>query len=172
MSIKREAAYHEAGHAVAAYRSKFHNVIGTINLADYGAGEIFIFLSKSKLATYGKSNDQKLQYDKEVAVDLAVVLCAGLVAERIAERLGDGITANTACAEPDHSLQKAQLKMAGLSQNYDLHETTARCLLESEWSLVAELAAMLLKKTSVDAIEVIEFFESRSASGYHPGPIS
>ena len=81
MTIKREAAFHEAGHAVTAHRSRFHALVGPINLRQYGAGGIFVSLSKSKLQTAGKPTDASSQKDKEVAIDLAIILSAGLVAQ-------------------------------------------------------------------------------------------
>ena len=160
MAIKREAAFHEAGHAVAAHRSRFHNVVGPIDLAEYGAGVIYVSLSKQKLAASGKPIDPSVQKDREVASDLAVVLCAGLVAERIAEQREDGLKSNPTCAEPDHELLRQQLSMSGLSKKFDLHEQAAQKLLESEWQLVTALAELLLTRVSVDPVDVLAFIES------------
>jgi hypothetical protein len=164
MTITREAAFHEAGHAVAAYRSRFHDVIGPINLADYGQGEIYVSLSKKKLATSGKSIDESAQSDKEVAIDLAVILCSGLAAERLAEKNDAELMSNPACAERDHLLAAEQLSGAGLSEKFDLHEQAATRLLENEWSLVTALAEHLHKKVSVDPGDVIAFIESRAGA--------
>jgi hypothetical protein len=164
MTIKREAAFHEAGHAVAAYRSRFHNIVGTINLEEYGAGEIYVSLSKKKLVAGGKPTDQSAQKDKEVAADLAVVLCSGLVAERMAEKSETGLKANPKCAELDHELASQQLSGAGLSKKFDLHEAAAVRLLEMEWNLVTALADHLFGKVSVDPVEVLAFIESRASA--------
>jgi hypothetical protein len=159
MSVKREAAFHEAGHAVVAYRSRFHNIVGPINLAAYGSGEIFVSLSRTKLQTQGKTPTAAAARDKEVAVDLAVVLCAGLAAERLAECREPGIVASPECAVPDHELLRQQLAGAGLSQKFDRHEQAARQQLEAEWPLVLALANHLLEKTYVGAADVTAFIE-------------
>lgn len=118
MRIKREAAFHEAGHAVAAHRSSFHNIVGPIDLGAYGSGEIYVSLSKAKLQAKGKTVDASSSRDKEVAIDLAVILAAGLIAERLAEENGLGVTANPECATPDHELLRQQLAYAGLSKTH------------------------------------------------------
>ena len=141
MTIKREAAFHEAGHAVVAHRSKFHNIVGPINLEAYGSGETYISLSKRKLLANGKDAEPSAAKDKEVAADLAVILAAGLVAERLAESHEPGITANPECALPDHELMQQQLSGAGLSKKFDQHEGAAKQVLETEWKLVSSLAA-------------------------------
>ncbi len=140
MTIKREAALHEAGHAVAAYRSRFHNIVGTINLEEYGAGNINVSLSRKKLEAGGKPTDLSAQKDKEVAADLVVVLCSGLVAERMAEKSETGLNANPECAEPDYELASQHLSRVGLSKKFDLYEQAAGRLLEMEWNLVTALA--------------------------------
>jgi len=162
MTIKREAAFHEAGHAVAAYRSRFHSIVGTIKLAEYGAGQADVSLSKKKLVASGKPANQAAQMDKEVAADLAVVYCAGLVAERIAERMELGLKANPKCAEPDHVSALQQLSAAGLSQKLDLHERAAERLLEKDWNLVAALAENLLASGSADAADVLAFLNAQT----------
>jgi hypothetical protein len=161
MTIQREAAFHEAGHAIAAHRSKFHALVGPINLQQYGAGQIFVSLSKSKLLAAGKSVAAKSQTDKEVATDLAVVLCAGLVSERLAEERS-GLKANPNCAIPDHNLMKQHLINAGLSTHFDRHEASARQLLDATWALVTSLANLLYEKVLIAPIDVIEFIEQRA----------
>lgn len=161
MTIQREAAFHEAGHAIAAHRSKFHALVGPINLQQYGAGEVFVSLSKSKLQAAGKPVTVASQKDKEVVTDLAVVLCAGLVSERLAEERA-GLKANPNCAVPDHDLMKQQLVNAGLSARFDRHESSVRQMLESEWALVSSLADFLYQNVATDPTDVIEFIEQHT----------
>jgi hypothetical protein len=164
MTIKREAAFHEAGHAVVAHRSRFHNIVGPINLASYGAGAIDISLSKMKLAANGKPTGPASARDKEVASDLAVVLSAGLAAERIAEAREIGLKANPTCALPDHELLQHQLAMAGLPTNFDQYEKAAKQLLESEWTLMVDLAEFLFKQVSSDPFDVRQFIDAHPRS--------
>jgi hypothetical protein len=159
MTIKREAAFHEAGHAVAVYRSRFYKVAGPINLEQYGAGSIDVGLNKNKLKSNGKPADKSAILDKEVNTDLAVILCAGLVAERIAERRIDGIKANPKCAKPDHEFLRIKLKEAGLSQKIDGYEKDAERLLEQEWNLVMALTNYLLEMTYIYPDELHNFIK-------------
>lgn len=161
MSIKREAAFHESGHAVAAFRSRFHRIVGPISLAEYGAGEVFISLSNSKLRAAGLPIDSSSQKIREVVEDLAVVLCAGLVAEQLAAKHDSSLKANPSCATPDHDLLRQQLSQAGLSKHFDLHEEAAKKILNDEWELVESLAAYLYSKISADPTEVIAFLEQQ-----------
>lgn len=163
MTIKREAAFHEAGHAVAAHRSRFHNVVGQINLATYGAGEIYVSLSKQKLIAEGKPATPSAQLDKEVAKDLAVVLVAGLVAERLAQESDGDLKANPMCAEPDYHLMQQNLDAAGLSKKFNLHEEAAKIVLNSNWPLVDALAAYLFSEKTVASVSVHEFIEKWDA---------
>lgn len=158
MTIKREAAFHEAGHAIAAHRSKFHALVGPIDLKQYGAGEVFVSLSKKKLQAAGKPVTATSQKDKEVATDLAVVLCAGLVSEHIAEDKA-GLKANPNCAIPDYDLMKQHLVNAGLSARFDRHETSARQLLEAEWALLSCVADFLYSNVVSEPVDVIELIE-------------
>ncbi|OUJ14855.1 hypothetical protein HK27_13005 [Acetobacter orientalis] len=163
MTVKKEAAFHEAGHAVAAHLSKFHAILGGINLENYGAGEIFVSLSRRKLVANGKAADASSARDKEVVADLVVVLSAGVVAERIAEMKDSDLSANPQSAEPDHELIKAQLESAGLPEKFDRHEEAAKRLLEENWDLVNELAEYLFENKSVEVVDLLEFIEAKTA---------
>ena len=154
MAIKREAAYHEAAHAVLANLSKYHAIIGNINLLNYGAGEIYISLSRSKCAAGGKPQDPSAQKDKEVARDFATVLCAGLVGEQIASERDSTLTPNPECAVPDHALVEQQLQIAGLSKKHDLYQSQAREVLEKHWDTVERLATYLWANRSASPYQV------------------
>jgi hypothetical protein len=118
-------------------------------------------LSSTKLRAAGKQPDASSAMDKEVASDLAVVLSAGLAAERIAEEKQSGLTANPQCAEPDHALMKQQLVFAGLHASIDQYEEAARRLLEAEWPLVTELAEFLFANVRTEAPDIVEFIDQR-----------
>ncbi len=152
--IKREAAYHEAAHAVLANPSKYHAVVGNINLSSYGAGEIYVSLSKSKCSAGGKPQDISTVRDKEVTKDLAIVLCAGFVGEQIAAQRHLALRPNPDCAQPDHTLVEQQLQTAGLSKKYDLYQSRARELLEKHWDTVERLSAYLFKNQSANPDQI------------------
>lgn len=162
MSVTIEAAYHEAGHAIIAHRSRFHRVVGPINLASYGSGESFIALSRSKCAMARKAPDATAQCDPEVATDLAIVLSAGLVAERVAQKHDGNIRPNPGCAFPDHALLRQQLQGAGLPPTLDQHEAKAEQALESQWALLRDLAQMLFQNEAVGPETIEAFIEQYS----------
>ena len=161
MTIKHEAAYHEAGHAVAAHFSQFHAIVGPIDLGLYGSGEIYISLNKTKVTAANKRADPSIAKDKDVAQDLAIVLCAGLVAERIAAKKMGGLIPNEQCALPDYDLMKQQLAAAGLSKHFDRHEAAAANILKKKWSIVDALAKFLYAQISVNAWDVLDFIEEQ-----------
>ncbi len=164
MAIKMEAAFHEAGHAVAAYFSKFHKFLGPVTLAKYGQGEIYVSQCKSKFSVVGKNVGAASQRDKEVATDLAIVLCSGLVAECLAEEKNSNICPNPECAEPDRELMAKQLELAGLSKKFDRHQVSATALLEKNWVLVSELADFLFEKEVASGEDISSLIEKKIAS--------
>jgi ATP-dependent Zn protease len=156
---KREAAYHEAGHAVAADKSRFHALVGPINLANYGAGAIDISLSKSKLRAAGKRPVADSQRDQDVARDFAKILTAGLVAEQIASEKDKTLKPHPECAVPDHQLLKQNLNAAGLSKKFDRFEAESRRVLESNWNTVEKLARYLMEKEHATVDEIREIID-------------
>jgi len=157
VTIKPEAAYHEAGHAIMAYLSKYHLLAGPIELADYGAGEAYIGLIPSKLTSAGIEADEAAQRNPDVAKDLGRVLVAGLMAERIAAEHDPALTPNPTCAQPDYAMLVQQLAAAGLSRKYDRLETEARATLEAHWDKVEALAGWLLGRGRAEFAEVNAF---------------
>lgn len=163
MTIKLEAAFHEAGHAVAAWYSRFHSVVGPIRLANYGAGEAYISLSKSKTQAVGITPSEALRTDPDVVKDLAVVLVAGLAAEKIAAELNPDLTPNEECAKPDYNLLHQMLGGARLSKKTDRYEGLARDLLTSRWVIVEGLATRLFNEGAMSPVDIHEHLEVEAA---------
>jgi hypothetical protein len=162
MTIQKEAAYHEASHAVVTHKSKYHSLVGEINLKNYGEGEIYIGLSSSKCKTNGKPADASAQKDRDVAIELAVILCAGFVGETLAAEKHNGLIPNIKCAEPDHLLAVQQLDQAGLSKKYDLHQKSAREYLDKEWEIVEKLADYLFDNHIAQIEEIVSIIGNDS----------
>ncbi|TGG89378.1 hypothetical protein E4656_20035 [Natronospirillum operosum] len=160
MTIKKEAAFHEAAHAVTAYYSKFHSIVLGIDLEDYGAGEIFVSLSKSKCIENGKPPSAETAKDKEVSKELAVILCSGYVGELIAAETDPSLNPSRSSAGPDYQLAVQNLKAAGLSHKYDFHHDNARTFLESKWDVVNKLAEHLFSVKKESAENIIKFIEN------------
>jgi hypothetical protein len=150
LDIKKEAAFHEAGHAVMAYLATYHGLVAGIDLQDYGSGEIYVGLLKSKCVSAGVPSTAETAKRPEVAMDLGRILVAGLVAEVIAAERDASLTPNPSCALPDHDLLRQQLMIAGLSRKFDRLEVATRTTLEENWSAVEELAEFLFSNKSAD----------------------
>lgn len=160
MGIKKEAAFHEAANAVAAYYSKFHSLVHEINLMNYGSGEIFVFLSRAKCLEQGKPATAQTAQDKEVSKELAVILCAGYVGEQIASEHDSSLVPSRNSSGSDYQLAVQNLKAAGLSHKYDLHHANARELLESKWQVVEALAEHFLQVKKESAENILEFIKN------------
>lgn len=154
LSIKREAAYHEAGHAVVASLAVYHGLAGPIDLKAYGAGSADIGLLKSKCALANVQAHEETAKLPEVAKDLGRILVAGLIAEQIASVHDNSIVPNAACANPDHEMLRRHLSNAGLSKKFDFLETESRKILEENWRAVEVLATMLYAQGSADLEQI------------------
>lgn len=160
MSIKKEAAFHEAAHAVTAYYSKFHSLVHEINLMNYGAGEIFVSLSKSKCKAQGKFPTPETAKDEDVSKELAVILCSGYAGEQIATKYDSSLIPSRKAAGPDYQLAVQNLKAAGLSHKYDFHHDDARNILEQKWDVVNRLADHLFEVKSMTAEDIVVFIQN------------
>ena len=145
MTIKLEAAYHEAAHAIIANQSKFYEVNSGIDLGPHGRGGIDIRLSKEKLKKEGKSEEVASAHDPEVTKDLALVLTAGYAAEQIAQEKNGHLKPNLRSAKIDHDLLTETLVVAGLSRKFDFFETQVTELLKEKWASVEKIAARLFE---------------------------
>tara|TARA_R110000824_G_scaffold24090_1_gene85323 strand:- start:22553 stop:23056 length:504 start_codon:yes stop_codon:yes gene_type:complete len=157
LSIKKEAAFHEAGHAIMAYLSAYHGLISGIDLKAYGAGDVYISLLKSKCAAAGLPQTPESAKRPEVAKDIGRILVAGLVAEKIAAERDKSLVPNPDCAIPDHELLRQQLETAGLSKKFDLLESETCAVLKENWAVVEELADFLFANVTAnkDQVEAI-----------------
>jgi hypothetical protein len=130
------AAHHEAGHAVAAIYSRFHNLPGELVASANGHGENFAGLSGRKCSAAGKEPNPR---DKEIASDLALIACAGFEAEvRCTGEIGG--SADVHAAKADYDLAKQVLGNASLKHA----KRGAALLIEQRWPEVRQVASALL----------------------------
>jgi ATP-dependent Zn protease len=160
MSIKKEAAFHEAAHAVTAYYSKFHRLVLEINLRNYGAGEVFVSLSRSKCLRHGKAPSAGTTKDPDVSKELAVILCSGYAGEQIASEYDPLLNPSLKSADPDYQIAVQNLKAAGVSHNLDIYNEEARISLKSKWNVVEKLAEHLFEQKKETAENIIEFIKN------------
>lgn len=154
--MKREAAFHEAGHAFLAYTSRFHRLYGQINLAEYGQGAAYISLSKEKLSKGGKPLTREVERDQDVAKDFALILVGGLVAEQLAATFHEDIVPNARCAEPDYDSLRQRLFDAGLPDHSHSFEAEAKHLLKLHWEQIEKIVKLLTDSGFADAEDIVE----------------
>lgn len=130
------AAHHEAGHAVAAIFSRYHNLPGQLIAQTNGHGENAAGLSRRRCSAAGKQPDPR---DKDIGKDLAVIACAGFEAEaRCAAELG--CSADAGASKEDYELARQFVGDEGLKSV----KVEAAQLVELHWSKVKQVAAALL----------------------------
>lgn len=156
MSIKMEAAYHEAGHVVVAAKSKYHNVVDGINLASYGQGEVSISVDSAKCRAEGKDvdNEERARKDKDIARESSIIFMAGYQAELQAAAANPNLTPNRSSANPDYTVAEAVLARAGLSKKTDRAEAAAADILRQNWGLVEKIANEAFLKSSLSFDEL------------------
>lgn len=130
------AAHHEAGHAVATIFSRFHNLPHGFSAHANGHGDNAAGLSRRRCEAAGKSPSK---YDEEMAIDLAVIACAGYEAEkRCAVELG--CDPDVGAANEDYQLASQVLGNADLT----LAKKEAAALIDQRWAEVKTLASALV----------------------------
>jgi hypothetical protein len=143
MTSRLAAAFHHAGHAVATHVSEYHVLALPLRIDAYGAGEVTAALSRRKLAAGDKSPDASSRADPGVAASIAVVLCAGLMSERIAAARGASFAPDPERSTGDFAMARAELAQAGISSNTEPYEEAATALLTQHWTSVHRLAERL-----------------------------
>jgi hypothetical protein len=140
----REAAFHHAGHAVAAHLSKYHVLAAALKVDSYGTGEIVAALSRRKLQTAGKAAAVSARTDPDVAAGIAVILAAGLAGEEIAAARALCIGVDRSMSEGDFEVARTELRIAGLADDTHPYQEAALRLLNDHWSRVERLAEALV----------------------------
>ncbi len=139
----REAAFHHAGHAVAAHLSKFHVLALPLKIDVFGTGDITAALSRRKLIAAEKIAAASARTDPEVAASIAVILCAGLASERIAATRSVGVTPDPERSAGDLAMARAELEQAGIECSTQPFEDAASALLVVHWVTVQAIAERL-----------------------------
>ncbi len=155
-----EAAFHHAGHAVAAHLSKYHVLALPLRTDAWGSGEVTAALSRRKLIAADKIATAAARIDPEVAESIAVILCAGLASEKIAAERRLPVTPDPARSSGDLAMARAELRAAGLPDDTAPHETAASALLALHWLHVATIAERLVVAEELSAAEIAAVLES------------
>lgn len=164
MSI-RSAAFHEAGHAVTAWNSKFHSISPCpVSVSDDGYGECFPILSKMKLVAGGKTPVLGVENDKDVVRDLALVLVAGRMAEQVLSEVDEEVRFDPTASNHDYGMLADKLRSAGLSQKTDLAEAEVVELLRRKWQVVTALANWFETERTVAGEDLYDWFERNDPS--------
>ncbi|MFZ6732438.1 hypothetical protein ACO0LG_10985 [Undibacterium sp. Ji42W] len=154
MKQELAAAYYQAGIAVVAHHSKYHRVIGDITLLNFGSGETFISLSRSKCIENGMPPHEESKNDPDVSKDLAIILSAGTVAEHIGSESDANIKPSKNASGSEYMKAVEKIKNTEHSQKYDFHHANARLELEKHWDSVERLAQLLFKNTTATSEDI------------------
>ena len=149
-----EAAFHHAGHAVAAHLSKYHALALPLRIDAYGSGEVTAALSRRKLLAAEKIATAAARVDPEVAESIAVILCAGLASEQLAAARSVAVTPDPARSAGDLKMARDELRLAGLPDDTRPHEDAAAALLALHWLRVQAVAERLAVAEELTPAEI------------------
>jgi len=105
MSVKLETAYHEAGHIVLAWFSKYHTIAGGIDLTKSSGQIPEIAVSKSKMSAAKKlPSKDTASNDYDVVREAAVIFTAGYQAELVAASINPSLAPDRGSADLDYEI--------------------------------------------------------------------
>ncbi|MCA1868492.1 hypothetical protein HW571_22715 [Agrobacterium genomosp. 3] len=159
MSVKLETAYHEAGHIVLAWFSKYHTIAGGIDLTK-GSGQIpEIAVSKSKMSAAKKlPSKDTASNDNDVVREAAVIFTAGYQAELLAASINRSLAPDRGSADLDYQIVDAVLTNAGLQWDMRLAEAAADDLLRRHWVWVEKIAQRAFERRRLTVEDLIDIF--------------
>ena len=160
MTATREAAFHQAGHAVATHLSRFHVLVQPVSVDPYGTGEWTAGLSRRKLEAADKIVDPAARADPEVATSIATILCAGLSSELIAASKDAALDPDPARSSGDFALARQELRLSGLPEDLGPHESSAAALLAAHWADVERIADALCTTGRLEPREITDLLRS------------
>jgi hypothetical protein len=158
MSSHRITAYHEAAHAVVAYLSQYHGLIGGLSLTSPETGDALIRLSRKKLLAAGKQVDNTALDDPEVRIDAAVIRLAGYAAEEHYASMhpDQDVEPNKSFSANDYAEARGLIGDAGVRRL----EPQVRALVSSEWAAIQALAAKLEAEGVLEAIDALDLLNA------------
>ena len=162
---KLVAAFHHAGHAVAAHTSRFHVVALPLRVDTYGGGDVVTALSRRKLLAAEKAAAASARSDPEVAASIATILCAGLVCERIAAMRTAPFTPDPTRSAGDFAMAIAELEQAGLECVTQPYEDAAAALLTDHWEAVQRIVDKLVHAEELAPDEINALILAEAAEG-------
>ena len=163
VSRRLDAAFHHAGHAVAAHLSKFHNLALPLRTDVFGTGEVTAALSRSKLVAASKVASVQARLDHEVVASIVTILCAGLACEELASARGFTVTPDPGRSAGDFQVARTELGLAGMSEGVTPYCDRAAELLREHWTHVETIAERLARFGELSPEEIAEIIEQ-------PGP--
>jgi hypothetical protein len=155
-----EAAFHHAGHAVAAHLSRYHVLALPLRIDAYGSGEVTAALSRRKLLAAEKVASADARADPEVAASIALILCAGLASERLAAERSVPLTPDPARSTGDLQMAREELRQAGLPDATEPHEDAAAALLAAHWPRVLSIAERLVVAEELSPTEIATLIDA------------
>jgi hypothetical protein len=155
-----DAAFHHAGHAVAAHLSKYHVLALPLRIDAWGSGEVTAALSRRKLLAAEKIASAAARADPEVAASIALILCAGWASEKLAAERSVPVTPDPARSTGDLQMARDELRQAGLPDATQPHEDAAAALLDSHWPRVRAIAERLVVTEELSPAEIAALLDA------------
>lgn len=154
------SAIHESAHAVAAYISKYHFLIGDISLQSDDLGETFVSLSKKKVIAAKLPVDLNvIMKNKDVLTDIAVIFYSGYFAEVFYSKKNN-LKVDISFSKNDFNTVMELEKKGGINLDKDeINQITVK-LIEENWNAIEALANVLENKKKILAVDVIELLDS------------
>jgi len=178
-------AHHEAAHAVLTHISKFHSLIGAMQVShpilNEGGDEIFpairlasehigdtrVLLSKKKLARAGKPTGLEVLTDPDYVEDASVIYLAGFAAElyycKLNAQLPKNYILNRTYSDNDYNAVKELISKAGLPKDkMSFYETQASAAVARNWRHIQEFAGIILNSNgnTVDAVDAMDYLDT------------
>lgn len=159
MNVLRHAAFHEAGHAVAAHHSRFHRLSGNTRIYDGGGGVAPVNIDPEKMAAREAESILKRDFRLDIVRDWAGILFAGYCSTSIAERMGLVRPNLPSGAGHDLDLMNRALKAVRLSaERTEIFKKILDDLLR-EWWAVERVADFLCTQRTATAQQVREMVD-------------
>ena len=156
--------YHEAGHAVLAVASRFHNLVDILAV-EAAYGEAPVAISRAKVKATGRPVETcqdfvAAQADPEIAADGALVFLGGFSAERRYCR-ETGVEPDPALSENDYFLAEHLLGLAGVQTSLEDLETESAKRVDALWPIISAFAEELNTRSLFDPIDALDFITLR-----------
>lgn len=144
------ASHHEAAHAVAAYLSTYHGLLGNFSANADGSGDATVRLSRRKVTAAGIAL-LGAEDHRQVRREGAMIRLVGFAAEVRLASMGDSL-ADRSMSGNDY------MEAERLIGQVHVEEVAREAgeFVESQWDAIADLAIVLEERGVLDSVDVLD----------------